>query len=73
MTDECIVNRYPFSLQLVECLFTCSEPEISGCYFVFWSDCRIFHSLIPLNALLPSLIHLCQWLNPVQSDTRACG
>lgn len=22
---------------------------------------------------LPSLIHLCQWLNPVQSDTRAGG
>lgn len=62
---------------IVEFLFF--DPEVSGHYFAmqpdskFWSDCCIFHSLIPPNAPLPSLIHLCQRLNPVQSDTRACG
>lgn len=62
---------------IVEFLFF--EPEISGHYFAmqpdskFWSDCCIFHSLIPPNASLPTLIHLCQRLNPVQNDTRACG
>lgn len=39
----------------------------------FCSSCCIFHSLIPPNASLPTLIHLCQPLNPAQSDTRACG
>lgn len=55
------------------------DLKLSGNYFAlqtdskFWSDCCIFHSLIPSNASLPSLIHLCQRLNPVRSDTRACG
>lgn len=59
--------------------FVCFHPDISGHYLEVqpdcksWSDWCIFHSLIPPNASLPSLIHLCQWLNPVQSDTRACG
>lgn len=58
------------------CVF---DPDISGCYFAmqsdskFWSDSDIFYSLFSPNAFLPSLIHLCQRLNPVQSDTRACG
>lgn len=49
-------------------LKVCFDPELLGSYSFtrphsnFWSDCCVFHSLIPPNASLPSLIHLCQWL-----------
>lgn len=72
-----------YKMPIIKCVYIVEflffDPEVSGHYFAmqpdskFWSDCCIFHSLIPPNAPLPSLIHLCQRLNPVQSDTRACG